>query len=862
MLESHLRCERFIALSDQLTNTDRVRTNGKYFSLAGAKWYVKGFVYGPFAPNDDGDHLPDRATVASDFIHIRNLGANTIRVYHVPPAWVLELAAEHDIRVFVDVPWEKHRCFFEDSHVPLGVRDRVRDASRAVGGHPNVLAISVANEIPIDVVRFYGRRRIEDFLSELLRIVRQEAPDCLATYCNYPTTEFLQPRECDFLCFNVYLHDVQKLDDYVMRLQHIAGNMPLILGEFGADSLTQGEIQQARLVTQHAGGVLQRGLAGTIVFSYTDDWFTGGAQIENWAFGATRRDRSEKPLAQELRNTWQRVPCIAVDRLPRISVVVCTFNGARTIRECLESLRRQDYPSYDVHVIDDGSTDETSQIVREFPEVHYFHQPNDGLSAARNVGVQRATGEIVAYTDDDCVVEQDWLRHLVQCFEDLQVDAAGGPNITPQSDSWAAKCVALCPGNPSHVMLDDRCAEHVPGCNMAFRRQALLDMGGFDPQFRQAGDDVDVFWRMIDAGKKIGFAPGAMVWHRRRDSLMAFLAQQRGYGRAEARLQRKHPHRSNVAGMSVWHGIIYGDHQYGSLAMEDIIYHGRFGSAPFQMRVHRESGYHWHFPLTLEWHGIALALVVLGSLHQTLWFLAGLMWLATVIAAVKLSSSRRLPNGAPWWCRPLLVTLFILQPVVRRATRLWNLVQLQRLPSHSSPEIPAGVRRHSSRQWDLNWQSDTGIGRLELLEDLADQARRGGWAGNFTSEWSETDLSLPGDLWHNITLRTATEELGGNKRFTRARFRVHFTVFTGLAACLFAAATVLAWVALRPLPLTICVLAGLCFAWFLSCSRRRCLTVISQLAACSAEAVGLRLVDPNRSQTEIQPRRDLALSEP
>lgn len=839
-------------------NIDRVRPNGKYFAFKGAKWYVKGFVYGPFAPNDDGDYLPNPETVASDFTCLRNLGANTIRVYHVPPAWLLELAAEHDLQVFVDVPWEKHRCFFEDWHVTRAVRDHVRDTSRAIGGHANVFAISVANEIPIDVVRFYGQRKIEDFLSELLDIVRQEAPDCLATYCNYPTTEFLQPRECDFLCFNVYLHDLQKLDDYLMRLQHIAGNMPLILGEFGADSLRHGEDQQAQLVAQHAAGVLRRGMAGTIVFSYTDDWYTGGTQIDDWAFGATRRDRTEKPLAQEIRNTWERAPCIAVDRFPHVSVLVCTYNGARTIRECLESLRLQDYPSYDVHVIDDGSTDETSEIVKDFPEVHYFHQANQGLSAARNVGAQRATGEILAYTDDDCVVEQDWLRYLVHCCEDLQVDAVGGPNITPHSDSWAAKCVALCPGNPSHVMLDDRLAEHVPGCNMGFRRQALLDMGGFDPQFRQAGDDVDVFWRMIDAGKSIGFAPGAMVWHRRRDSLLAFLSQQRGYGRAEARLQRKHPHRSNVVGMSVWHGIIYGDHQYGSAAMEDIIYHGRFGNAPFQMRIHREGGYHWHWPLTLEWHGLALALVVLGTLYHPLWILAGLMWLATVIAAIKLSSTRRFPKGAPWWCRPLIVTLFVLQPVVRRATRLWNLVRLQQLPAHPTVEIPHGIRQHSRRQWDLNWQSDTGIGRIELLEDLANQARAGGWAGNFTSVWSETDLSLPGDLWHNITLRTATEELGGNNRFTRARFSVHFTVFTGLAASLFAAATVLAWFAMRPVPLTVCVVTGLCFSWLLARSRKRCLTVISQLAASSAETVGLQRVEQSKTRWQ----QELVLSEP
>src|SRR5258706_13281047 len=98
---------------------------------------------------------------------------------------------------------------------------------------------------------------------------------------------------------------------------------------------------------------------------------------------------------------------------------------------------------------------------------------------------------------------------------DQSADAIGGPNFAPPTDSWTAQCVARSPGGPSHVMLDDRRAEHVPGCNMAFRRAALLALGGVDAQFRQAGDDGGICWRFLEPGRLIGYAPPGVVWHQR-----------------------------------------------------------------------------------------------------------------------------------------------------------------------------------------------------------------------------------------------------------------------------------------------------------------------------------------------------------
>ena len=839
------------------TQHARVQSHGKYFRLHDAKWYVKGFVYGPFAPNADGDYLPERNVVETDFMRIKDLGGNTVRVYHVPPQWFLEVATEHDLRVFVDTPWEKHRCFFEDWHVTRDARNHVRQTARMLGNDPAVFAISVANEIPIDVVRFYGRQRVERFVSELLDIVKQEAPQCLATYSNYPTTEFVEPHGCDFLCFNVYVHDLDRLADYICRLQHLAGDLPLVLGEFGADSLRNGEAEQARLVTEHARRAFRKGLAGTIVFAYTDDWFTGGNQVEDWAFGVTRRDRSDKPIASQLAEAWRVPPCLAHTELPNVSVVVCCYNGGSTLEECLQSLTQLNYPDYEVILVDDGSTDNTADIAKQFPHVQYAYQTNQGLSVARNLGAERARGDIIAYTDADCVADCDWLLHLAHTFEDGDVEAAGGPNITPASDGWAAKCVALCPGNPSHVMLDDHLAEHVPGCNMAFRRDVLQDIGGFDPQFRLAGDDVDIFWRMLDAGHEIGFSAGAMVWHHRRESVSAFLRQQRGYGHAEALLQLKHPRRSNSAGRSIWHGIIYGDRQYGALGMRDLVYHGPFGTAPFQLRYHGNSGRLWQWPLSLEWHVVALVLFLVG-LPFPHWWLAGVaLWVVTVVAAVRNVAGRQFPQGAPAWCRPLLVCLLILQPVVRRATRLWYFVRLRKLPAEAllPTHAPKPLNVRSWRQWDLNWESTSGSGRMELLDKLVAHAKQHAWYGDFSNEWTERDLYLPGDVWHDISLHTATEEIGGSRRFTRARCYVQATYFTRLAAIGFGVITALAWLTLKPLPLFVCVAIGIGFSRVLARSRQGCLEAITNVASQAAENVGLKPVAAGNGRPESPPQK-------
>ncbi len=130
----------------------RVSVDGKFFRLGDRKFYFKGVAYGPFAPNEQGEPFATREQTARDFAQIRELGANLARVYYVPPPWLLDLAAEHALKVLVDIPWPKHLCFLDAPHSREEARAAVRAAARAGKGHPAVAAYSVVNEIPADIV--------------------------------------------------------------------------------------------------------------------------------------------------------------------------------------------------------------------------------------------------------------------------------------------------------------------------------------------------------------------------------------------------------------------------------------------------------------------------------------------------------------------------------------------------------------------------------------------------------------------------------------------------------------------------------------------------------------------------------------
>ncbi|MGB2710931.1 MAG: glycosyltransferase, partial [Conexibacter sp.] len=567
----------------------RIRAHGKFLWAGAEKLLAKGVTYGPFAPTAEGHgYEPDRAE--ADFAAMASRGVNVVRLYDAPPVWLLDLAARHGLRVLGGLAWEQHVAFLEDRGRQRRIVRDAREAAARSAGHPALLAWSIGNEIPSEIVRWHGRRRVERFLRRLAGAVRAADPGVLVTYASYPSTEYLELPFLDFLSFNVFIERPERLAAYIARLHTLAGQRPLVLTELGLDAARNSEQAQAAALRDQLHTAFDGGCAGAVAFSWTDEWHRGGVEIEDWSFGLTRRDRSPKPALEAVARVFQSVPFRRAREWPRVTVVVCTHNGAATIEDCLKGVAALDYPNYEAIVVDDGSTDATASIVARFPGIRRLRTDHAGLSNARNAGLDAADGEIVAYLDDDARPDRHWLHHLATSFARSEHAGIGGPNVQPPVEGLLARAIAGGPGGPIHVLLSDTVAEHIPGCNMAFRRSALRAIGGFDARFRTAGDDVDVCWRLQERGWTLGFSPAAVVDHHARPTLRAFWRQQRGYGRAEALLERKWPERYNGGGHLTWAGRVYGNAAAGARHRRWRVYYGPQGSGLFQQAHDRPPG--------------------------------------------------------------------------------------------------------------------------------------------------------------------------------------------------------------------------------------------------------------------------------
>lgn len=237
---------------------------------------------------------------------------------------------------------------------------------------------------------------------------------------------------------------------------------------------------------------------------------------------------------------------------PTVSLVIPAHNAEPWIGECLASVRAQDYPTdrLEVIVVDNASTDRTAAICRDlgYPPLR-CERP--GASAARNAGIARARGEIVAFLDSDAVADPDWLSRLVGVFADASVGGAGG-RIDPHRVVSGAEFHAYL----THLLDQSR---HIAGkppfmlpfvatANAAFRRSALEAVGGFDEGLSIC-EDADLCWRLQWAGHRIVYAPEARVRHHHRRDRRAYFRQVHHYGRGTVRLFAKHRGR---LGRRVW----------------------------------------------------------------------------------------------------------------------------------------------------------------------------------------------------------------------------------------------------------------------------------------------------------------------
>jgi glycosyltransferase involved in cell wall biosynthesis len=226
--------------------------------------------------------------------------------------------------------------------------------------------------------------------------------------------------------------------------------------------------------------------------------------------------------------------------LPRVSVIVPVYNAERTLEDCIDSLLELDYPkdNRELILVDNASTDGTAEILRQSAgESRILFEGRKGSAAARNRGLVNARGDVVAFTDSDCVVDKDWLRKIVAPLEDDCVGIVGGRILAKRPCNEIEEF-----GEAIHdhnKAINEYKPPYVITMNWASRLSVLNEVGLFDERFIR-GQDVDLSWRIFRSGYKIIYEPEAIVHHGNEKTLSGLFREGYVHGFASVRGLKKH----------------------------------------------------------------------------------------------------------------------------------------------------------------------------------------------------------------------------------------------------------------------------------------------------------------------------------
>ena len=241
-----------------------------------------------------------------------------------------------------------------------------------------------------------------------------------------------------------------------------------------------------------------------------------------------------------------------------VTVIVPVHNRELTIQPLMESLQKLDYDrnKVEVVVVDGNSTDKTQEIVKKYP-VKLIVEKRKGLNRARNTGIKSSKGEIIAFTDSDCIVPPNWITKIVENFKDPEVSCVGGSAKALDSDFISQyadnSVVRLMPFFTKREELKGvkPFFRHPAGCNMAFRRKVAEDVGYFDENIKYGFDEVEFADRVCKAGYKMVLDPDVVVWHKHRSSLKDFLKQNFQYGKGSGLVLKQNKLKDSVSKWSL-----------------------------------------------------------------------------------------------------------------------------------------------------------------------------------------------------------------------------------------------------------------------------------------------------------------------
>jgi hypothetical protein len=394
---------------------------------------------------------------------------------------------------------------------------------------------------------------------------------------------------------------------------------------------------------------------------------------------------------------------------------------------------------------------------------------------------------------------------------------------------------------------------------MVFSKAALAKIGGFDAQFRTAGDDVDICWRMLNAGYKLGFSPAAFVWHFRRNTVKAYYGQQRGYGNAEAMLYPKYPERFNIMGQIAWRGIIPG--------LARTIPGGNRKRVLWNASARAQS---------LFDPGLTLAKVLPQTLEWTV--LSAVTLVASVVLGVSLIPAAAMLALGPIWslyyafhaplekshdrfiARLLIAYLAYTGPMVRTMTRYKT-----RAKALTGLAGNDGIRQRPTINWllrtvRLDYWNNESISRDRLMDKLLKLFARTGHGAIIDAGWNDYDLEVRSNPWTRVELKTADEEHEAGKVTNHVLARVKLTRISTMAlAAGVASATAVALVGFPEIALglgALTIAGAICIAAKMLETGRVAYRATEECATeLNLAPLGVLLRQPSTAQVEAEARK-------
>jgi cellulose synthase/poly-beta-1,6-N-acetylglucosamine synthase-like glycosyltransferase len=226
-----------------------------------------------------------------------------------------------------------------------------------------------------------------------------------------------------------------------------------------------------------------------------------------------------------------------------VSIVVPTYNRGEALLTCINSLFALSYPAdrYEVVIVNDGSSDDTEKVLRSCEKnakcaYKWFTQKNAGIAGARNTGIKNSSGEIICFTDDDCVADKNWITELLKGFDKESVGGVGG-NVKAEWLSNVYDRYAEDAGLLSQEKF--KSMNFLIGCNSAYRKAVLEKIGYYDV-FLNACEDLDLSIKTQLSGYTLNYVPEAIIYHIHRASLKGLFSQQYRNGIGFIRLHKKY----------------------------------------------------------------------------------------------------------------------------------------------------------------------------------------------------------------------------------------------------------------------------------------------------------------------------------